>query len=311
MTWTLYDNDGNELYNTTGVYEPGSSTAAYTQTTYALYAGNSITLGANHITCNAMPPSVSLPCATISANGVVTQLAYYGSTSSDDGLLESSSTPDGNGSELATTTYGYDGDGEQTSMVSPDGNLTGANAGNYTTNTTYNADGEQTAVTQGGGTGRTGTPRTTSYGFDGNGNQITVQDARGFTTTSSYNADDEDTLDTDQDNNATLTCYDGDGNTTETVPATGVAANSLAPSDCSSSYPSGYGDRLASDSTTHTFDAAGDTTAETYPAPAGQTGSESMTSTYDGDGNVVESTIPPACQRGIRPGHGGLLQHRW
>ena|SRR5258708_540309 len=37
------------------------------------------------------------------------------------------------GGELATTTYAYDADGEQTSVTSPDGNLTGANAGNYTT----------------------------------------------------------------------------------------------------------------------------------------------------------------------------------
>ena len=45
--------------------------------------------------------------------------------------------------QLATTTYAYDADGEQTSTTAPDGNLSGANAGNYTTVTAYNADGRE------------------------------------------------------------------------------------------------------------------------------------------------------------------------
>ena len=76
MTYTLYDTDGNTLYATTGVYEPGSNSAAYQSTTYTLYKGNSVTLGSTNITCTATPPSASLPCATINPDGVVTQLAY-------------------------------------------------------------------------------------------------------------------------------------------------------------------------------------------------------------------------------------------
>ena len=38
-TWTLYDTNGNELYSTVGVYEPGATTAAYLQTIYTLYQG--------------------------------------------------------------------------------------------------------------------------------------------------------------------------------------------------------------------------------------------------------------------------------
>jgi YD repeat-containing protein len=83
----------------------------------------------------------------------VTQLQYDA-----QGEFTSSSTPDGNGSELATTTYGYNGDGEQTSATSPDGNLSGANAGSYTTITAYNADGQKTSVTQAGGSGATVPP---------------------------------------------------------------------------------------------------------------------------------------------------------
>src|SRR6185437_4741954 len=163
--------DGNALYTTTGVYEPGSSAAAYTQTTYQLFKNNTITLAGTHISCTTTPPSASLPCATINADGVVTQLAY--NTAGD---LTSTSTPDGNGTEVATTTYAYNSDGQQTSTVSPDGNLTGANASNYTTVTAYNDDGQQTTITQAGGTGATATPRTTTYGYDANGNQTTVQD---------------------------------------------------------------------------------------------------------------------------------------
>src|SRR5262249_5224252 len=105
VTWSLYDTDGNQLYTTTGVYQPGASTASYSQTTYQLYAGNSVTLPgtSSAVTCTATPPSPSLPCATISADGVVTQLAY-----NSYGDLTSSSAPDGNsGGPLAPPTHGY------------------------------------------------------------------------------------------------------------------------------------------------------------------------------------------------------------
>jgi RHS repeat-associated protein len=292
VTYTLYDTDGNQLYTSTGVYPPGGSTASYTQTSYTLYLGNSITLGSTNITCAANPPSQSLPCATINPDGVVTQLAY--NTSGD---LTSTATPDGNGTELATTTYGYDADGEQTSEVAPDGNVTGGNAGNYTTITAWNADSEQTSITQAGGTGATATPRVTYYGHDADGNQTTVEDARGYTTTTTYNADDQPVLVTDPLGNATLTCYDGDGNVTQTVPPVGVAANSLTPASCPTAYPAGYNpatSRLATDATMTTYDAAGNQTATYTPAPAGQTGYETTTDTYDGNGNLLTTTAPPA-----------------
>jgi RHS repeat-associated protein len=289
VSYTLYDTDGNELYTTSGVYEPGSTTASYSQTTYQLFKGNSVTVGGNHVTCTASPPSLSLPCATISADGVVTQLAY-----SAAGDLTSASTPDGNGSELATTTYSYDADGERLTAVSPDGNVSGGNIGNYTTVTAYNADGEQKSVTQAGGSGATVTPRVTNYGYDGDGNQTTVQDARGFTTTTAYNADDQAMLVTDPLGNSQLTCYDGDGNIAQTVPYAGVAANSLTAASCPTAYPAGYSDRLASDATADTLNAHGQVTQQTTPAPAGQSGFETTAYTYDGNGNLITSTAPPA-----------------
>jgi YD repeat-containing protein len=289
----LYDTDGNELYSTTGVYQPGSSTASYSQTTYQLFKGNSVTLNGTNITCANTPPSLSLPCATINADGFVTQLQYDA-----QGDLTSSSTPDGNGSQLATTTYAFNADGEQTSEVAPDGNVSGANAGNYTTATAWNADGQKASVTQAGGSGATITPRTTSYGYDADGNQTTVKDPRGFTTTTTYDAGDKATLVTNPDGDAALTCYDGDGNMVQTVPPVGVAANSLTAASCPASYPSGYGDRLAPDATVSTFNALGERTQETSPAPAGQTGHETTTYAYDANGNLTKTTAPPASNGG-------------
>ncbi len=289
LSYSLYDTDGNELYTTAGVYEPGATSAAYSQTTYQLFTGNSVTLPgtSSPVTCAATPPSPSLPCATINADGVTTQLAY-----DSGGDLVSSSTPDGNSGQLATTTYAYDSDGEQTSTMAPDGNLAGANSGNYTTVAAWNKDGQQTSVTQAGGAGATATPRTTSYGFDASGNQTTVTDPRGYTTTTAYNPDSEPTLVTDPDGNATLTCYDGDGDVTETVPPVGVSADSLTPGSCPAAYPAGYGDRLAADATTYTYDSAGNQTQMTTPAPAGQTGDETTTYSYDSDGNLTRITAP-------------------
>ena len=292
-TWTLYDTDGNTLYTTIGVYEPGSPTAAYSQTSYQLFKGNSVTLSGTNISCASTPPSQSLPCATINANGVVTQLTYNA-----QGDLISSATPDGNGSELATMTISYNGDGQQVSTTSPDGNLAGAIAANFTTTTAYNDDGEVTSSTEAGGSGATVTPRTTRYQNDADGNQSSVTDARGYTTTTTYNADDESTLVTDPDGNATLTCYDGFGRAVQTVPAVGVSANSLTPASCPTDYPAGYDDRLASDATVSTFNALGQKTKETTPAPAGQSGYETATYTYDANGNETETTGPPTSNGG-------------
>jgi RHS repeat-associated protein len=286
---TLFDAAGHELYTST-------TAAAGTSTTYTLYKGNSVVLGSTNESCAATPPSASLPCATISADGVVTQLSY-----DSYGDLVSSSVPDGNGSQLATTTYGYDADGEQTSTTLPDGNVTGGNAANFTTTTAYDPDGEPSSVTQAGGSGATVPARTTTSSYDADGNQISAQDARGYVTTTAYNADDEPTLTTDAAGNSTLTCYDGDGNTAQTIPPAGVAAKSLTPASCPASYPAGYNpatSQLASDASMTTYDGAGNQTETYTPAPAGQSAYETASYLYDGDGNVLQTTAPPASTGG-------------
>jgi RHS repeat-associated protein len=297
LTWMLNDTNGNQLYTTTGVYSP-AGTYQYSQTSYQLFSGNSVTLNGTSISCTYTSPSPSLPCATINADDVVTQLKY-----DSTGDLIQSSTPDGNsGGQLATTSYTYDADGEQVTQTAPDGNISGANAGNYTTTTAWNADNQQTSVTQGNGTGYTDTPRTTSYTYDGNGNQTKVQDARGYTTTTTYNANDKPTLVTNPDGDSTLTCYDGQGNAVETVPPAGVAASNLTPASCPTSFPADYNPSgkplLAPDATLYAYNADGNKTATYSPAPAGQTGYETTSYTYDDDGNLQTTTAPPATNGG-------------
>jgi RHS repeat-associated protein len=118
------------------------------------------------------------------------------------------------------------------------------------------------------------------------------------TTTTSYDADDEATVVTDPDDHSVLTCYDGDGHVVETVPAAGVAADSLTASSCPSSYPSDYGDWLATDATTTAYDGLGSKTTVTSPAPAGLSGSETTTYAYDSAGRLTSVTAPPTSNTG-------------
>jgi len=121
------------------------------------------------------------------------------------------------------------------------------------------------------------------------------------TTSTSYDAGDEATLVTDPDANAALTCYDGEGHVAETVPAAGVAADSLSASSCPTSYPSDYGDRLASDATTIAYDAEGQKTTVTAPAPPGLSGHETTTYGYDPAGQLTSVTAPPTSNSGGAP----------
>jgi RHS repeat-associated protein len=219
----------------------------------------------------------------------VTRLGYDATT----GDLTSSSTPDGNsGGELATSTYTYDGDGRVATITAPNGNLSGANAADFATTNSWDDANELTSTTV-SHTGGSIVARTTGYGYDGNGNRTSVTDARGKTTTYTYTANDQRAMVADPDGNQTLTCYDGDGNVTETVPPVGVAANTLTASSCPTIYPAAYGTRLAADATSTTFDALGDPVTTTTPAPAGQSGYETTTRTYDSAGRLTAVTAPP------------------
>ena len=84
----------------------------------------------------------------------------------------------------------------------------------------------------------------------------------------------------------------------QTVPPVGVAAGSLTAASCPTSYPTDYGDRLASDATTTAFNALGLKTTVTTPAPAGLTGYETTTYAYDPAGQLTSVTAPPTSTSG-------------
>jgi RHS repeat-associated protein len=287
VTYHEYDTDGNLIWTTTGVYSPGSSSPSGQRTTYQLYNGQSVMIGTTPDSCAASAPAPSLPCARIDANGVVTQLSYSAS-----GDLISTSTPDGNAGEFATTTYGYDADGERTTVTLPNGNISGATAADFTTTLAYNDDGELTSFVQGHSGGGT-VARTTSYTYDDNGNKITQTDARGKITSYAYTAIDQLATIEDPHGNTSLTCYDSAGNVAQRVPPAGVAANSLTAASCPTSFPSSYGVRLAADATTFTYGYFSGPTTVTTPAPAGLSGYETTTYNYDGNGQLKRLSEPP------------------
>jgi RHS repeat-associated protein len=287
VTYSEYDSDGNLVWTTVSDYTPTSgSTPTSTSTSYRLYSGQSVTLSGTTISCDNTPPAADLACATINPDGTVTQIAY-----DSQGDITSQSVPDGNGTQIATTTHSYNTDGQQTATVDPLGNLTGANTAAYTTTTSYNNDGQTTSVSQ-GTTGTGLTERTTSYSYDADGNRTTVTPPSGHATTTTYDANDQAVTVTDADTNTTLTCYDGDGHVAQTVPPAGVAANTLTAASCPTSYPAGYDTRLAADATTYTYDPLGDRTQTTTPAPAGQTAPQTTYNTYDLAGHQTASAQP-------------------
>ncbi len=182
VTYSQYDSNGNLIWTTTGVYPPGSTTPLYAKTSYNLYNGESVTLNGVTDSCDTPAPSSSLACATINPDGVVTQITYNQDgdaiklSSPDTKLITSSSSgtssPSSSG-ELSVITSTYDADGELTSVVSPDGNVSGANKANYTTTYTYDADGELTQKVQGSSSANI-TPRVTKYSYDENGNNTSI-----------------------------------------------------------------------------------------------------------------------------------------
>lgn len=294
VTYSDYDTKGNLLYETTGIYS--GSTLLGVRSTYDLYAGDSITLNGQLISCNATPPAPDLPCATIAAPNFtsttvappVTQIAY-----DSYGDVTSRTVVNANGSQSATTSYSYDLDGEVTSTTSPLGNLSGADGALYTTTTTYDQAGEVTATA-------TGLPGTvlgsvTTTAFDPNGNATQKTNALFETTSTTYDADDEAVLVADPLGDKTLTCYDGDGHVVQTVPPVGVAGNSLTASSCPSTSPWGFGSPLASDATqtSYSFGSAGEVVTTDTPAPAGHTGVETTTQYYDLAGQLIETVSPP------------------
>ena len=97
VTYTQYDTDGNQIYHH-GHLCPGSNLDdQFAHHLRPLQRPVGDPRGHTD-SCTTSAPSTELPCATIDADGVVTQLAY-----DSQGDLTSKSTPDGNDASSAGT----------------------------------------------------------------------------------------------------------------------------------------------------------------------------------------------------------------
>ena len=131
--------------------------------------------------CYLVPPGVSIPSGSSCTNAPPGSARYDFDA---DNVLLAETTPDGVGTNYGydTTTYTHDPDGEITSMVSPNGNLSGANPANYETYYYYDSAGRLREV---------GAPmgRDTYYSYDQASNLTEVEDPSGFYYTYAYDSD--------------------------------------------------------------------------------------------------------------------------
>ena len=166
MTYTEYDTDGNKIYQTTGDYAPGSSSASQSRTSYDLYNGESVTLGANTRLVHEHRSFERAPLRLYRPDGVVTQLTYDSGAMSlppphPMAIVAASSPPP---PTPTTPTV------SRPAPSPPTATSRAPTPANYTTSTVYNADGKPTSVTLGGASGHTVVPRVTTYTYDADNN---------------------------------------------------------------------------------------------------------------------------------------------
>ena len=207
----------------------------YSQTTYQLFKGNSVTL--NGTTSPARPPRRRRRCPARRSTPTASSPSSVRLRRRPDSVRDPGRQ---RRRQVATTTYTYDADGEQTSTVAPDGNLSGANAGNYTTSHRLQRRRAEDLGHRGGRCWAHRTARTTSYGYDADGNQTTSQRRPRLHHHHRLQRRRQGALVTDPDGNATLTCYDGDGKSPHRPSRRRRGRGSLTAASCPTSYPAGY-----------------------------------------------------------------------
>ncbi|MCX3064245.1 golvesin C-terminal-like domain-containing protein [Streptomyces beihaiensis] len=166
-------------------------------------------------------------------NGAVTTAAFDAA----DQLKQVTSPKDQSTDPDRITTYTYDKVGNELTVTSPKGNLSGATAGSYTTTYAYDALNRPVSVTDAAGNvtsttydnaGNTAevvdplknnttdtTDFTSKYTYDLDHRATVVTDAAGHTKKTGYDKDGRHTSSTDEDGNATLYTYDERGQLTE------------------------------------------------------------------------------------------------
>ena len=282
-TWAYaYDTAGNLTSTTdplgrvtTATYnsfdEPTAITdPAGTKTTYTYNSAGDLTQVSRPLTGTSSTQTTTLTYGNASDPGDVTGMTdpndhtwTFGYDSQGD--LTRIADPLGN-----ETTYAYNVIGEPTSMVSPQGNVSGGTPSQYTTTYAYDAFGDVTSVTDPLG-------HTTTATYDADRNLASVMDANGHTTQYAYNGDHQLTQVTEANGTTLQDGYDSAGNLTSETNGNGNVTSL------------GYNvlNQLTSitnplnQTTTYTYDGAGNLL--TTVNPSGQT----TTDTYDAANEIT------------------------
>jgi RHS repeat-associated protein len=332
-TTYTYDQAGRVLTSQDPVQAAASKDTAYTYDA----DGNELTVtdALGNVTSYAYDARDELVGMTDAANQGTSH--HYVFTEDADGNVVSTADPLGH-----TTTYSYDQDNRLTGMTDPagdrttytydaDGELTIVNDPNGNAiDYTYDADGNLATeslpivpLNTGSGTGGGGGSGSGSgagsgfasgqaslilgvytFGYDADGNQLTVTDPLSQTTTATYNNLNEQTAVTDALGHTTSYGYDADGNQVTVTDALGHRTTYVYNSRdwlVSETDPSGGG------TTTYTYDSAGELTSVTDPDSnvtsytynsAGERATETSptggvtTFTYDLVGNLTQTVDP-------------------
>ena len=224
-------------------------------------------------------------------------LSHTSSTTYNAAGLETASTDDlGN-----ETTYFYDPAGRLTSEVSPLGNLSGATAASYTTNYGYDADGNQTTVTD-----PLGDVTTTGYNADdqavsvtdpvknvtktqynADGDVVQVTYPNGGTVVNEYDPDQRLKESTDQDSRTTQYTYNRDGTRATEIDPRGAETEWSYNADAQmTQVDAPETSTTPNEVTKYGYDPAGNQTTVTDPL------GNLTTTAYDADDNAVSVTDP-------------------
>ncbi|WP_453087020.1 FG-GAP-like repeat-containing protein [Streptomyces roseus] len=214
------------------------------------------------------------------------------------GNLASSTDPLGN-----KTVYTYDKSNRLLSKVSPRGNISGANAAAFTTTYGYDENGNQTTVTDPSGAVTTtaydalnrpisvtdALGQTTKTTYDGNGNVLTTTDPLGKATLHTYTDSGLTASSTDPLGKVTSFGYDPDGNQTSLTTPLGFKTTSTYDADGRlASQVEARGNAVGADpakfTTAYAYDPAGNLTKVTNPL------GKATSTSYDAANRVVAST---------------------
>jgi RHS repeat-associated protein len=249
---------------------------------------------------------VTTPAPVYDANdNVTTSTAPNGALSTAvydnaDEVISSTAPKDTSTSEARTTTVTYDKVGNRLTVTAPDGNLTGATPGSYTTHYAYDAVYEPVSVTDAAGhvtsstydnVGNTTmvvdplknnttdtTDYTSKYTYDLNHRAIQVTDAAGNSKHTAYDKDGLQVSSTDEDGNQTL----------YTLDERGMPSQVQVPHSKDSSGAITY------DTTKYTYDQVGNQTSTISPraVAAGSTTAFTSQTVYD-ELNRVKAQLTP------------------